>query len=261
MPPAGVSGPNGGDAQIAAIFRQMRAILGLSVPGLARRLGTDMAVVMELEAGLVENLPPWPETVRIIDGYGALTGVDQGPLLSRILLLQTPTTTHVSGHAPGHAAGHGSRPAQPMPAPIVHEATPVTRPHPYPEPRSATYAVPAPRLPAQVAYPDAGADDAPADDAPPARRPRRRFRLPSPRVAVWLGTPVAVAICVALVAKMAPQVLYSTVEAMPFAIRAPLRPSVDYLVTSTAPVRDGLRWVDAVNPRSRKSDRLPSTVR
>lgn len=253
MPPAANPGPTAGDAQIAAIFRQMRAILGLSVPGLARRLGTDIAVIMELEAGLVENLPPWPETVRIIEGYGQMTGVDQGPLLSRILMLQTPTTTRGGGQI--------ARPAQPAPVPVVHEATPVTRPHPYPERRQSTYAIPAPRGPAPVAYAEAETQDVPADEPPPARRPRRRFSLPSPRMTLWLGVPVAAMICVALVAKMAPQVLYSTVEAMPFAIRAPLRPSVDYLVTSTAPVRDGLRWVDTVNPRSRKSDRLPSTAR
>lgn len=250
---AGNTGPTGGDAQIAAIFRQMRAILGLTVPALARRLGTDIAVVIELEAGSVDNLPPWPETVRIIEGYGAMTGVDQGPLLSRILMLQTPPATQATAPVP--------RPVHPAPVPVVYEATPVTRPHPYPERRPATYAVPAPRGPGQVAHATAEVEDPPAEDAPAAPRSRRRLRLPSPRLAMWLGAPVAAVVCVLLVAKISPQVLYSTVEAMPFAIRAPLRPSVDYLVTSTAPVREGLRWVETVNPRSRKSDRLPSTVR
>jgi transcriptional regulator with XRE-family HTH domain len=253
MPPAGNPAPTAGDAQIAAIFRQMRAILGLSVPGLARRLGTDIAVIMELETGGVDNLPPWPETVRIIEGYGAMTGVDQGPLLSRILMLQTPTATR--------GAGQVSGPPQSTPVTVIHEATPVTRPHPYPERRQSSYAVPAPRTPAQVAYAEAEIEDVPAAAPPPARRQRWRAFLPSPRIAIWLGVPIAAVFCVALVAKMAPQVLYSAVEAMPFAIRAPLRPSVDHLVTSTAPVRDGLRWIDSVNPRSRKSDRLPSTLR
>lgn len=244
----------GGDSQIAVIFRQMREMLGLSVSGLARRLGTDISVIMDLESGAVDNLPNWPETVRIIEGYGALTGVDQGPLVSRVLMLQTPATTTPTPMG---------QIAQAQPA-AVAARQPASLPVPLPErSRAAVATVPSRAAPVPVTQPQQ-AQAVPewqpheGDEEDAARRERRRRRIKRGALA---ALPLLVLLVLMSAAKMSPRSIYAAIEALPYAIRAPLRPGVDYLVLQAAPVRDGLRWVDAGNPRSRKADRLPSSAR
>ncbi|MET0668016.1 MAG: hypothetical protein ABWZ01_05865 [Methyloceanibacter sp.] len=76
--------PSGYDAEVAELFRDLRAASNLSETDLAQRLGTRIEVVQALEQGALYALPPWPETCRIVNGYGALLNLDIRPLLRRI---------------------------------------------------------------------------------------------------------------------------------------------------------------------------------
>ena len=76
--------PSGYDAEVAELFRDLRAASNLTETDLAQRLGTRMEVVQALEQGALYALPPWPETCRIVNGYGALLNLDVRPLLRRI---------------------------------------------------------------------------------------------------------------------------------------------------------------------------------
>ena len=76
--------PSGYDAEVAELFRDLRAASNLSETDLAQRLGTRVEVVQALEQGALYALPPWPETCRIVNGYGALLNLDIRPLLRRI---------------------------------------------------------------------------------------------------------------------------------------------------------------------------------
>ena len=76
--------PSGYDAEVAELFRDLRAASNLSETALAQRLGTRIEVVQALEQGALYALPPWPETCRIVNGYGALLNLDIRPLLRRI---------------------------------------------------------------------------------------------------------------------------------------------------------------------------------
>lgn len=76
--------PAGFDAEVAELFRDLRLASNLSEADLARRLGTRPDVVQALEEGRLYALPPWPETSRIISGYGTLLDLDVGPLLRRV---------------------------------------------------------------------------------------------------------------------------------------------------------------------------------
>ncbi len=77
-----------GDERLAAIFKQMRDIVGVSQSEMARRLHTTVSTLLDFEAGAVAALPEWPETVRIVDRYAELSQVDASPILSRLLQLQ-----------------------------------------------------------------------------------------------------------------------------------------------------------------------------
>src|SRR5215468_12248558 len=76
--------PAGYDAEVAELFRDLRAATTLSEMDLAARLGTRADVVQALEQGAIFALPPWAETSRVVKAYGGLLNLDVQPLLRRI---------------------------------------------------------------------------------------------------------------------------------------------------------------------------------
>ncbi|HEX2448544.1 MAG TPA: helix-turn-helix transcriptional regulator [Methyloceanibacter sp.] len=76
--------PAGYDAEVAELFRDLRAATALSEMDLAARLGTRADVVQSLEQGALYALPPWAETCRVVNAYGTLLNLDVRPLLRRI---------------------------------------------------------------------------------------------------------------------------------------------------------------------------------
>ncbi len=76
--------PAGYDAEVAELFRDLRAATTLTEMDLAGRLGTRPEVVQALEQGALYALPPWAETCRVVNAYGALLNLDVRPLLRRI---------------------------------------------------------------------------------------------------------------------------------------------------------------------------------
>ncbi len=176
--------PAGYDAEVAELFRDLRAATTLSEMDLAARLGTRADVVMALEHGALYALPPWPETCRVVNAYGALLNLDVRPLLRRIYAqleagivelqpktmpdvpVMTPPETGDFGFAPGNAAGAPSHnpldiPWPPAPqVPPPQNARPNARPSPAPQapwPNAAPSAQPQP----QNAWPNAQAQPHP----------------------------------------------------------------------------------------------------
>ena len=76
--------PAGYDAEVAELFRDLRSASSLSESDLAMRLSTRVEVVQALEQGALYALPPWAETCRVVNGYGAMLNLDVRPLLRRI---------------------------------------------------------------------------------------------------------------------------------------------------------------------------------
>jgi hypothetical protein len=76
--------PAGYDAEVAELFRDLRAATSLSEMDLAARMGTRPEVVQALEQGALFALPPWAETCRVVNAYGAMLNLDVRPLLRRI---------------------------------------------------------------------------------------------------------------------------------------------------------------------------------
>lgn len=74
----------GYDAEVAELFRDLRAASNLSETDLAARIAAPIEVVQALEHGAIYALPPWPETARVVNAYGTLLNLDTRPLLRRI---------------------------------------------------------------------------------------------------------------------------------------------------------------------------------
>ena len=72
------------DAEVAELFRDLRAASNMSEEDLAATLSTRVEVVQALEQGALFALPPWTETCRVVAGYGTLLNLDVRPLLRRI---------------------------------------------------------------------------------------------------------------------------------------------------------------------------------
>ncbi|HEX9752923.1 MAG TPA: hypothetical protein VGA46_05695 [Methyloceanibacter sp.] len=149
--------PAGYDAEVAELFRDLRAATTLTEMDLAARLGTRADVVQALEHGALFALPPWPETCRVVNNYGALLNLDVRPLLRRIYAqleagivelqpkampdvpVMTPPETGDFGFAPGNTAGAPAHnpldiPWPPPPsAPPPQTARPNVRPAPAPQ--------------------------------------------------------------------------------------------------------------------------------
>ena len=133
--------PAGYDAEVAELFRDFRAATALSEMDLAARLGTRADVVLALEQGALFALPPWAETCRVVNGYGALLNLDVRPLLRRIyaqieagivelqpkampdLPMMTPPEPNDYRVAPGNAGAPGSNPLD-IPWPPPDQAPP-----------------------------------------------------------------------------------------------------------------------------------------
>jgi hypothetical protein len=274
-----------GDARLAAVFKQIRAIVGVSEAEMARRLGTDVTVILDFEAGVVDAFPPWPVTARLIERYAAMADVDPSPILARIMSLQTPVlaqpatlplhqavapTTAASRHdtwpqtgpttqSSAQAQAYSQTRPQSMQPNSAHQQPPSANLAPaatqtdgfQTRSKLRTAAPTGSRPQAPALSPHEVAASAPAD---PDRALRRRRRLR--RGVTALGVPVMLVVAVFLLLQTAPRPLYAFAAMMPGPLMAPMRSVVDTIVYQTAPVKDGLRWIDAGDPRLRKGDRL-----
>lgn len=257
----------GHDQQLGAIFRQMRAVVGMNEVGVARLLGTDLSVVMDLEAGIGEGLPAWPELVRIVERYGAIAGVDPSPLITRLMQISVPPATSrpammprppsVVAIAPVPALAERFAPPPLVPAARLHPVAP-------PSSRDADRRL---RSSPQVQQPTVLAKYAGDRRAQPAAvdaevveaavghivpRARRRW------VAKAAGPLAVVVLLVGLypAVMQLPRVAYASIGYFPARLQGSVRNVIDLAVLQTAAVRDGLRWVDVGDPRVRKTDRL-----
>jgi hypothetical protein len=55
-------------------------------------------------------------------------------------------------------------------------------------------------------------------------------------------------------------VLEAAVSQLPPSMARIVRGAQNYVIVRLAPVRDGLRWIDVSDPRTRRSDKLQSTA-
>lgn len=218
------------DERLAAIFRDMRLALRLTKSELARKLGTGSSVIDAMELGRVQALPPWPETVRIISELGKLNRVDVRPILARIRdqvgpagLSQIPTST-AAGRRSRLSGDPRSVRAQGVRSPAVRVTT--------------------------------------GDDAREKRKLRSRRRADRAAKAVSVLTaPVVLVAGLLWIAQAQSAAMVAGLGMVPDPLARVARPFIDYLILRLAPERDGLRWIEVGDPRTRKSDKLRQVAR
>jgi DNA-binding transcriptional regulator YiaG len=226
------------DALTGMTFRTIREQSGLSRHVTAVRVGTTLAVIDALEVGNVAALPDTQELHRIIDAYSVIAAVDLGPIEHRIRRLMAPPI-----HAPvvqallqaGVSAGH-------VDGVMTHAVPAEVRAQP--APNRATSA-PMGRAAQPATQPVA---------APPPRANRRQL---SPLRIVLAGVPLLAVLVIGTTAQTSPQTLLAAADSMPFIMRSVVYSGLAMITPVKTHRAEGLTWIEAVDPRSRKTDRLP----
>lgn len=266
------------------LLEGIRRALGLDVDSLAKRIGASPAHVAALEAGRFAHLPPWPETAVIAGRWIGLAGIDPRPALAEL-------AEHLSPRAVGPTADAGLLPASTS---ELHDDTDdriaaiarvLGNRGKAPGPDAAA---PGEKKSAAVAG-AAGRADAVEEKSPLRRQPGRPLRLVASRAAEHgagalkrfssalgsgysrgrqsIGFPSwRVGLAAALLLGLLGAASNSTVVAagasvLPAPAGRAVRSFSDFLAEHFAPVREGHRWIDVADPRSRRADKLRITPR
>ena len=182
--------PAGYDAEVADLFRDLRAASGMSETDLAAQLATRLEVVQALEQGAIYALPPWPETCRVVSTYGHLLNLDVRPLLRRIYaqieagivelapkpmpdvpVMMPPQDGMHDPH--GRPAQAGQRPVEPFPA-APRQQAPQQRPQPLPNRQPPQGGAQPQAQHFRQQQPQAYPQGTPPRAAPPPQQPQQR---------------------------------------------------------------------------------------
>jgi hypothetical protein len=71
---------------------------------------------------------------------------------------------------------------------------------------------------------------------------------------------VTMAVALILLVTTQTAVLEAAVSQLPPSMKRIVRGAQNYVIVRLAPVRDGLRWIDVADPRTRRSDKLRTTA-
>jgi helix-turn-helix protein len=215
-------------ALIAQFFIDLRQALRLTLPQAAQYLQVRPEVVEALETGQVEYLPPWSETAAIVMTYTSMAGVNGRPVLN----------------AMGGLISYLSSLAQPVAQPVFNERhRPVERAQINqrsqlaPRPQSNLASRNFMRAGSVIA---SGARRLPQEALNQVRqRPQRAL--------------YALSLPLGLLLLMLHSSIFETV-ARPFG--SAVRWVSTYFQEHYGPVRDGMRYIEVDDPRSRRGDKL-----
>lgn len=211
--------------EVGRFFVELRWALGLPTRQLAQRLATSESVIKALEAGRIADLPAWPETVRIVSDYATLAHIDARPALHVIAgALAAGRQTPPRPGATGSGRAAAEQPSALGPQRLHHRL------------RAGIGRL----VPARTAAVDAGAMR--------RRPPLKTLLAVAAPAALWLFATESGA-------------LYRGLASLPPSAQRLVRPVQDYLLVALAPVREGHRWIEVDDPRSRRSAKLPTKRR
>lgn len=259
------------------MFLDARRILGLDEWELAQRLATDVGTIRALESGQLAALPSWPETSRVVSAYLTGLGMDPRPVLHS--LAHDLTAIAAAQPAPGirSASGASSHPRGTAEPRAGRTAAADVEPH---APRSSIRAWigrfgGAPAMVRRSARSGLvsgrraagragslfsgrnGSRDRDADNdvgSPASGRARRIGR-----------TVMAAVVCLALAAavqtSVASTMMTAATSPLPATVTRAFGRVADLVRAQLAPIRDGLRWIEVEDPRSRRGDKLQTARR
>ncbi|MEZ5827133.1 MAG: hypothetical protein R3D30_14310 [Hyphomicrobiales bacterium] len=167
----------GYDAEVAELFRDLRAASNLTETDLAARIATPIEVVQALEQGALYALPPWPETCRVVNAYGTLLNLDTRPLLRRIYAQLEAGIVELRPKAMPDMPTMTPQAAPQAPWPNGPQAAPQPR---APSPQAPAWPGGAPQFP-QGGMPGGQAPQAPWPNGPQQMPPQPQARPAQPR--------------------------------------------------------------------------------
>lgn len=230
-------------AEIGALFRDLRRILGLSLPDLANRLGTRLDVVAALERGEIGKLPPWPETQRIVIAYTGMARIDPRAVLGFIRqeMVNHSTMAAASRRSLGQPFGSLARVTAAATSRVISST------------RSAASAALGAHSAITQSWVQSEAAELDDDDV---------------RSGAWLGRTGIMVLLLLSLSLGTYLVRTAGMDGALADLKAPVARLVarahGYIMQQTARVAGGeqeLKWVDVDDPRSRRSDRLQSDPR
>jgi hypothetical protein len=221
----------------AILFRQLRHLVQLPFEQIAYHLGTSIEVLQALESGSTRHLPPWPETVRVVTGYTAFASIDPRPVLSAIHAAMVARDEAMRRVA---ATGPSAILAQPS----VRQ--PHTRPWAKPTAKVKTFAL---IERARVSLPELFREVWRSDAVK---------SLKTTRVIAALSVTLPLAILLSWASGGPSNALASVI---PKPVAGFITGIENFVRHSLAPRRDGLAWIEVVDPRERRTDKLPSPRR
>lgn len=225
------------DAEIARFFIELRRYLRLSIADAARRVATHPDVIAALEAGRIGALPGRNETTRVVTAYIGLAGLDPRPALDRLDVLT---------RAAANSAPRAQPAARPLTA-VPQTSNPVNRIIGRLSQAAARAGIEA-EQPAWFAEWTAHMA---------GTRKRLSGALQSARAPVrWVSAAALGLVVIGSVASSG--VLQASVGGIAQPISGLWRKLSGEGRDVRVIVRDGLKWIEADDPRKRRSDKLPS---
>jgi hypothetical protein len=225
------------DPEIANLFGELRRYIGLPIPQIAHHIASHPNVIAALEAGRIDLLPPWSETARVVTAYIGIARLDPRPALERLALLMG-VARHAAPVTPV-AAAYASPPDE--------AASPVAR-------ILGRFAEAAARARSEAAEPGLLAEWAAhlKETANCLKASLWKARAP----VRWV---IAGALALIVIGSAAPSgVLQASVGGISQPISGLWRKISGQTQNVRIIVRDGLKWIEADDPRERRSDKLPS---
>jgi len=209
-------------SEAGRFFHDLRGALRLTPLQAAQALATRVDIVAALEAGDIGALPPWPETCRIVRTYAGFAGLDPRPVLHVLEQLFVA--------APRAAAPVPRQPRRPILPNLGGQGQPIMN--------------------------AVGAGGRRAAEA--ARNVRRVVNDHAGRPGMALFTVTLGVALIVLITQTS--VLEAAVAQLPPSMKRIVRGAQNYVIVRFAPVRDGLRWIDVPDPRTRRADKLQTAA-
>jgi hypothetical protein len=228
--------PSPVDPEISRLFTELRQYLGLPVQQISRHVSTHPNVITALEAGRIDVLPAWSETARVVTAYIGMARLDPRPALHRLSVLMG-VTIYAGPPPQRHVEAPGSD----------HAASPVAR-------ILGRLSDAANRAREELSEPGLGAEWA-AHLKETARGLRASLRAARAPVR-WVS---AAALGLIVIGSAAPSgVLQASVGGISQPFSGLWRKLSGQEANFRVILRGGLKWIEADDPRDRRSDKLPS---
>jgi len=284
-------------SHIAALFQNLRRVMDRPLKDIANELGTSSHVIRSLETGDFEALPPWNETSRIVTAYTRMVAIDPRPALEVLASTMTSNNVpsvradisrqspraHIPSTYPAAAAafhgGHTTHQPIQRPAPKILSTTNSPRPIKKPETsvrwRNGLSGTPIPTGGTEAQrLPDG---DPNALRALPAAAGSKILRLGAAlkggfdqkavssiyaslgvhRALIQISVGVVTFLIAVFVALCSPFIVRFTQANLPRPIVNVVLSAHNFLSPPKITIRDGMRWIEASEPRSRRTDKLP----